>query len=111
MGDREGGTGNGERRAANSQGSAPPSPITHHPSPTDWLLLIYSVPSQPSRLRAAVWRDLKKAGAVYLRDGVAVLPARPETTATFREIAARIVESGGEGTLVEGARLPAERAA
>ena len=34
-----------------------------------WLLLIYTVPSQPSRKRAAVWRDVKKAGAVYLRDG------------------------------------------
>jgi hypothetical protein len=76
-----------------------------------WLLLIYTVPTQPSRLRAAIWRDLKKAGAVYLRDGVGVLPSRPDTTAIFREIADRIVEFGGEATLVEDARLPIERAA
>jgi hypothetical protein len=73
--------------------------------------LIYVVPSEPSRLRATVWRELKKAGAVYLRDGVAVLPARPETAATFRAIAARIEEFGGEATLVEDARLAAPRAA
>ena len=76
-----------------------------------WLLLIYIVPSQPSRLRAAVWRELKKAGAVYLRDGVAVLPTREETTATSRAIAARIAEFGGQATLVEEAHLDSERAA
>ena len=56
----------------------------------DWLLLIYTVPSQPSRLRATVWRELKKAGAVYLRDGVAILPQRDETLAVFQAIAGRI---------------------
>ena len=76
-----------------------------------WLLLIYTIPSEPSRLRATVWRALKRAGAVYLRDGVAVLPARPETAATFRAIAAQIEEFGGEATLVEDARLAAPRAA
>ncbi|MGH6916065.1 MAG: hypothetical protein ACREH3_20425, partial [Geminicoccales bacterium] len=32
--------------------------LSNHDSMT-WLLLIYTVPSEPSRLRAAVWRDLK----------------------------------------------------
>src|SRR5438309_7457883 len=44
----------------------------------EWLLLIYTLPSQPSRKRAYVWRELKKVGAVYLRDGVAILPRRPD---------------------------------
>jgi len=70
-----------------------------------WLLLIYTVPSEPSRLRAAVWRELKKVGAVYLRDGVCVMPTRPEATAAFRAIAARIEEFGGQATLVEAAQL------
>lgn len=77
-------------------------------SPT-WLLLIYTVPSEPSRKRAHVWRELKKAGAMYLRDGVCVLPEREETLAAFRSLAARIGEDGGEATLVEGARLDGKR--
>jgi hypothetical protein len=76
-----------------------------------WLLLIYTVPSDPSRLRATVWRELKKAGAVYLRDGVAVLPDRAETCPMFRAIAAKVAEFGGQATLVEGATLDPEREA
>ena len=75
------------------------------PATTSWLLLIYTVPSEPSRLRATVWRELKKVGAVYLRDGVGALPTLPETTEAFRAIATRITELGGQVTLVEEARL------
>lgn len=75
-----------------------------------WLLLIYSVPSQPTGKRAAVWRDLKARGAVYLRDGVAVLPERAETSVAFRAIADRIVGFDGEATVIAGARLESERA-
>lgn len=75
-----------------------------------WLLLIYTVPSEPSRKRATVWRELKKAGAVYLRDGVCVLPTRPATTAVFRAIAATITEFGGQATLVENVEFDPERA-
>lgn len=76
-----------------------------------WLLLIYTVPAQPSRKRAAVWRALKRLGAVYLRDGVAALPQRPDTRAQLHALAEQIEDLAGEATLVESVRLPAERAA
>lgn len=76
-----------------------------------WLLLIYTVPADPSRLRATVWREIKKTGAVYLRDGVCALPERPETAAALRAVAARVEELGGQATLVAGARLDDARAA
>jgi len=75
-----------------------------------WLLLIYSVPREPSRLRASIWRDLKRVGAVYLRDGVAVLPARPETVAALRAVADQVEAFQGEATLIEDARLAPRRA-
>jgi chromosome segregation ATPase len=75
-----------------------------------WLLLIYTVPAQPSRKRAAVWREVKRAGAVYLRDGVCVLPERPAQTKAFEAIAAKVKELGGQATLVRSARLDGERA-
>ena len=75
-----------------------------------WLLLIYTIPTEPSRKRAFIWRKLKEVGAVYLRDGVAILPEREDTLTTFRAIAARVKEFAGLATLVAGARLDQERA-
>jgi uncharacterized protein YdbL (DUF1318 family) len=74
-----------------------------------WLLLIYTVPAEPSRKRAFIWRELKKVGAPYLRDGVCILPERPDTYELARAIAARVEEFGGQATLVSGARLEAAR--
>jgi DNA-binding transcriptional regulator PaaX len=42
-----------------------------------WFVLVYKLPSEPSRYRASVWRKLKAAGAVYLQNGVAALPNDP----------------------------------
>jgi DNA-binding transcriptional regulator PaaX len=75
-----------------------------------WRLLIYTVPSEPSRKRAFVWRELKKVGAVYLRDGVCVLPDREATAATMNSIAAKIEEFGGDAIVVGGVTLEASRA-
>jgi len=76
-----------------------------------WILLIYTVPSEPTRKRAYIWRELKKIGAIYLRDGVSALPQRPETVPAFKAIAAKIEEFGGEATLVADALLAEKRAA
>ena len=75
-----------------------------------WLLLIYTVPAEPSRKRAFVWREVKKVGAVYLRDGVCTLPEQPNLVSALRAIAGRVEEFGGQATLVEGARLDPTRA-
>jgi hypothetical protein len=79
-------------------------------TPTFWLLLIYTIPTEPSRKRAFIWRKLKEVGALYLRDGVAILPEREDTLAAFRSLAAHIKEFAGQATLVSGARLDSERA-
>jgi hypothetical protein len=75
-----------------------------------WLLLIYTVPAEPSRKRAAIWRELKKVGAPYLRDGVCILPERPDTRERLGAIATKVEEFGGDATLVSGARLSETRA-
>jgi uncharacterized protein YcgL (UPF0745 family) len=78
--------------------------------PERWRLLIYTVPSSPSRKRAYVWRELKKTGAVYLRDGVCALPEREDTAAAIDRIAAKIDEFGGEPTVIAGVQLDERRA-
>src|SRR5438309_9938858 len=74
-----------------------------------WLLLLYTVPAEPTRKRAFIWRELKKVGAPYLRDGVCILPERSDTLEAARGIAAKVEEFGGEATLVSGARLTQAR--
>lgn len=66
----------------------------------DWMLLIYALPSQPSRKRASVWRELKKLGAVYLRDGVVVLPRRQDLEERLRAMVTRVEEYDGTADLV-----------
>jgi hypothetical protein len=66
----------------------------------DWILLIYTLPSQPSRKRAYVWRELKRLGAIYLRDGVALAPRRPDIERRLQEVAERVEEYEGEADLV-----------
>jgi hypothetical protein len=75
----------------------------------DWLLLIYTLPSQPSRKRAYVWRELKKLGSVYLRDGVALLPCRPDLEERLAAIAERIIEYEGTVDLIVAPRFPEGR--
>jgi ChrB-like protein len=75
-----------------------------------WLLFIYTVPAEPSRKRAYVWREVKKLGAVYLRDGVCLLPERPDTLAAAEAIAHKVEEFEGQATVVTAARLEPARA-
>jgi hypothetical protein len=76
-----------------------------------WLLLIYTVPAKPTRKRAYIWREVKKIGAVYLRDGVCALPEHPETIGAVEAIAARVREFEGDATVVTGAQFDAARSA
>jgi len=70
-----------------------------------WLVLIYTLPPEPTRKRAFIWRELKKAGAVYLRDGVCVLPDRPTTRQAMQALVDRVRAFDGQAALVETARM------
>lgn len=63
-----------------------------------WLLVIYTIPTTPSRTRAYVWREIRRAGALLLRDGVAVLPMGSDTERWARETSRRIEAAGGTVT-------------
>jgi hypothetical protein len=72
-----------------------------------FLLLIYTVPPTPTAKRAFIWRLLKKLGAVYLRDGVCVLPDRADTRVGLHGVAEKVREFGGQASLVEDAQIDA----
>ena len=68
--------------------------------PLPWLVLVYRIPSEPSRLRATVWRRLKSHGAIYLQNSVAALPASPGNERALRVLRAEIGQLGGTAQLL-----------
>ena len=63
-----------------------------------WLVLVVRVPADPSRHRVAVWRELRRAGAVSLGQGAWVVPDAP----VFADGIARTIELAerGDGEVV-----------
>ena len=73
-----------------------------------WLLLVYRVPSEPSRLRAAVWRKLKGLGAIYLQNSAAALPASVGAERALRKLRSQILEMEGTAALMSCTVLAGE---
>jgi len=65
-----------------------------------WLLLIYRVPSESSRARVAVWRDLKRLGGLYVQQAVCVLPDRDDVRENLQRVRERIDELGGSDIFI-----------
>jgi hypothetical protein len=72
---------------------------------TTWLMLIYKVPPEPTRYRASVWRKLKAAGAVYLQNGVAVLPEGVASERVMRGIVQEVRDIDGTAHLIRGSAV------
>lgn len=64
--------------------------------PSRWFLFSYKVPSEPSRARVGVWRELRRLGACYIQQAVCVLPDRPSVLQALENVQERVEESGGE---------------
>jgi hypothetical protein len=71
------------------------------PEDLSWVVLVVRLPAEPSRHRVAVWRELRRAGALSLSQGVWALPA----TSAFGqpvERALKLIERGkGEVVLLD----------
>jgi hypothetical protein len=70
-----------------------------------WSLLIYRIPTQPSRLRLQVWRRLQALGARYLQDAVCVLPTRDDLRKELCDVANSIRDMGGTAHVFESASV------
>lgn len=73
------------------------------PPTRNWLLLVYRIPSEPTRLRAGVWRKLKGLGAIYVQNSAAALPSSPVGERALRTLRAEIDDMGGTAYLFESA--------
>lgn len=81
---------------------------TEQAEPHQWLLLVYRIPSEPTRLRATVWRRLKSLGAVYLQNSAAALPASGPTERALRKLRHDIIDMAGTATLLRCEALAGE---
>lgn len=74
----------------------------------EWLILVYKIPTEPSRYRATIWRKIKASGAIYLQNSICILPFNSETERQFRYLCKQIFEFGGEGYIFKGITLGEE---
>jgi hypothetical protein len=65
----------------------------------DWVLLGYKVPREPSTPRIALWRALRRLGAVQVLDGLVALPADSRTREQLEWLADEVLEAGGEASV------------
>ena len=62
----------------------------------DWIVLTYRLPAEPSRHRVAVWRELRKAGALSLQQATWAMPARRDFVEVVSRVSALVEAAGGE---------------
>ncbi len=70
-----------------------------------WLLLTYKVPPEPASKRVALWRRLKSMGAVYLQNGVCLLPKTDGHARRLKMLQNDISEMGGDAVILETVAL------
>jgi len=70
-----------------------------------WLLLTYKVPAEPAAKRVALWRRLKGMGAVYLQNGLCLLPRTDDHARRLKMLENDIAEMGGEAVILKTVAL------
>ncbi len=75
---------------------------------TAWLVLIYRVPPEPTRLRSTVWRRIKSLGAIYLQNSAAALPASVAAERALRKLRREIIDMSGTAVLLSCSVLAGE---
>jgi len=70
-----------------------------------WLLLTYKVPPEPAAKRIALWRRLKGMGAIYLQNGVCLLPKTDDHVRRLKMLENDIAGMGGEAVILETVAL------
>jgi len=80
------------------------------PGPKRFMVLVYRMLAKPTAGRVAVWRLLKKAGAIYLQQSVCIFPDYAPIRDELAQILKRIESAGGEYHLLPLRQpAPAER--
>jgi ChrB-like protein len=63
-----------------------------------WIVLLYRLPSNESRARVAVWRELRRSGALHVQQSVVALPDADGFADAVERLRAVLAEVGGQVT-------------
>ena len=70
--------------------------MTNSAEGQSWLLVTIRLPASPSRHRVAVWRELRRIGAISLGGGTWAAPAATAFADGFERAAALVAKAGGQ---------------
>lgn len=70
------------------------------PKSSEWIVLVTQLPAAPSRHRVAVWRELRKLGAIALGHGTWAIPDVPALMTALSRVRG-LVGRANDGRLVE----------
>src|SRR5881396_2097282 len=75
----------------------------------EWIVLLFRVPTGPSRHRVAVWRELRRTGAVPLGQSAWLAPAAPAFADGIARAVQLVEAAGGEAVVLDArGRQPAD---
>src|SRR5437879_12872405 len=70
-----------------------------------WLLLLLRLPATHKAERIAIWRKLKKSGAIQIQTSTYILPDEPARYELFQWLTQEIRSAGGSATLVRAREI------
>ena len=70
-----------------------------------WIVLIYRLPSNDSRARVAVWRELRRSGALHVQQSVVAVPDAEAFAGDLGRVREVLREVGGQVTALRGEAL------
>lgn len=70
-----------------------------------WLLLLLRLPTTQKAERVAIWRKLKKSGAIQIQTSTYVLPDEPARYEAFQWLTQEVRDAGGDATLVRAREI------
>src|SRR5712691_6607578 len=70
-----------------------------------WILLTYKLHSEPSRARVAVWREIRRSGALHLQQSLVAFPDSEDFMPAVERFRAVVEEVGGEALTLRGEGL------
>lgn len=82
--------------------------LVNEAKPPSWVLMVVRVPADPSRHRVAVWRELRRIGALSLGQATWAMPDVPAVTDGLARVEGLAARGGGEALVFTAAGRQAQ---